>query len=170
VSERPDLLLALRGWSLTRETAAGPVTLLRDLDLTLRRGEWVARFWPTIRLGMLTSVVGFATLLFSGFPGLAQLELRPPRQHLEAVVDETLHQFLEVHLARAAVVNRQHDDAEGVLKLRVLVEVVDDHLRDGVALQLDDDPDAFLVGLVPQVGYALEGLVLDKGGYRLDQV
>ncbi len=42
MSERPDILLALRGWSLTRETAAGPVTLLRDLDLTLRRGEWVA--------------------------------------------------------------------------------------------------------------------------------
>jgi len=39
-----------------------------------RRG-WVAAFWPTIRLGMLTSVVGFATLLFSGFPGLAQLGL-----------------------------------------------------------------------------------------------
>jgi predicted exporter len=37
--------------------------------------RWVARFWPTIRLGMLTSVVGFATLLFSGFPGLAQLGL-----------------------------------------------------------------------------------------------
>jgi predicted exporter len=37
--------------------------------------QWVAKFWPTIRLGMLTSVVGFATLLFSGFPGLAQLGL-----------------------------------------------------------------------------------------------
>ena len=32
-------------------------------------------FWPTIRLGMLTSVVGFVTLLFSRFPGLAQLGL-----------------------------------------------------------------------------------------------
>jgi len=38
-------------------------------------GDWVATFWPTIRLGMLTSVVGFCTLLFSGFPGLAQLGL-----------------------------------------------------------------------------------------------
>ena len=37
--------------------------------------QWVAKFWPTIRLGMLTSVVGFATLLFSSFPGLAQLGL-----------------------------------------------------------------------------------------------
>lgn len=37
--------------------------------------QWVATFWPTIRLGMLTSVVGFATLLLSRFPGLAQLGL-----------------------------------------------------------------------------------------------
>ena len=38
-------------------------------------GQWATRFWPTIRLGMLTSVFGFAALLFSGFPGLAQLGL-----------------------------------------------------------------------------------------------
>src|SRR5581483_10315255 len=38
-------------------------------------GDWVARFWPTVRLGMLTSVVGFSTLLLSSFPGLAQLGL-----------------------------------------------------------------------------------------------
>ncbi|MEO7774133.1 MAG: MMPL family transporter [Steroidobacteraceae bacterium] len=31
--------------------------------------------WPTIRLGLLTSVCGFASLLPSGFPGLAQLGL-----------------------------------------------------------------------------------------------
>ncbi|MEO5661005.1 MAG: MMPL family transporter [Polaromonas sp.] len=37
--------------------------------------NWVKRFWPTIRLGVLTSVAGFASLLLSGFPGLAQLGL-----------------------------------------------------------------------------------------------
>jgi predicted exporter len=31
--------------------------------------------WPTIRLGVLTSIVGFMSLLPSGFPGLAQLGL-----------------------------------------------------------------------------------------------
>lgn len=31
--------------------------------------------WPTIRMGVLTSIFGFASLLFSGFPGLAQLGL-----------------------------------------------------------------------------------------------
>jgi predicted exporter len=34
-----------------------------------------ASFWPTIRLGVLTSIVGFSTMLFSGFTGLAQLGL-----------------------------------------------------------------------------------------------
>ncbi|MES2099876.1 MAG: MMPL family transporter [Pseudomonadota bacterium] len=35
--------------------------------------RWIADNWPTVRLGLLTSVCGFAALLFSGFPGLAQL-------------------------------------------------------------------------------------------------
>lgn len=37
--------------------------------------QWATRFWPTIRLGVLTSVFGFAALVFAGFPGLAQLGL-----------------------------------------------------------------------------------------------
>jgi predicted exporter len=44
-----------------------------------RRGDaapsWQRTWWPTVRLGMLTSVCGFASLLPSGFPGLAQLGL-----------------------------------------------------------------------------------------------
>lgn len=37
--------------------------------------DWRQRFWPTIRLGVLTSVFGFGALLFSGLPGLSQLGL-----------------------------------------------------------------------------------------------
>jgi predicted exporter len=33
------------------------------------------RIWPTLRLGMVTSVFGFGAMLFSGFPGLSQLGL-----------------------------------------------------------------------------------------------
>lgn len=36
---------------------------------------WRERFWPTIRLGVLTSVAGFSVLMLAGFPGLAQLGL-----------------------------------------------------------------------------------------------
>lgn len=35
--------------------------------------RWREVHWPTVRLGLLTSVCGFAALVFSGFPGLAQL-------------------------------------------------------------------------------------------------
>lgn len=34
---------------------------------------WLRHGWPTVRLGLLTSVIGFAALVFSGFPGLQQL-------------------------------------------------------------------------------------------------
>jgi predicted exporter len=39
------------------------------------RSHWNAAFWPTIRIGVLTSVIGFASLLASSFPGLSQLGL-----------------------------------------------------------------------------------------------
>jgi predicted exporter len=35
--------------------------------------QWQRSGWPTVRLGLLTSVCGFAALALSGFPGLAQL-------------------------------------------------------------------------------------------------
>ncbi len=37
------------------------------------RAQWEKQGWPTVRLGLLTSVCGFAALVFSGFPGLQQL-------------------------------------------------------------------------------------------------
>jgi predicted exporter len=35
--------------------------------------DWLERFWPTIRLGVLTSIAGFSAMVFSGLSGLAQL-------------------------------------------------------------------------------------------------
>jgi predicted exporter len=46
----------------------------RALNVAAGR-TWQQLWWPTIRLGMLTSVCGFASLLPSGFPGLKQLGL-----------------------------------------------------------------------------------------------
>ncbi|WP_260463804.1 MMPL family transporter [Burkholderia sp. Bp8963] len=51
---------------------AGPRGTARPADATR---AWLAAYWPTIRLGVLTSVCGFASMLFSGFPGLVQLGL-----------------------------------------------------------------------------------------------
>ena len=50
----------------TRATArgsdAGPASM-----------RWLRESWPTVRLGLFTSLIGFAALVFAGFPGLAQL-------------------------------------------------------------------------------------------------
>jgi predicted exporter len=40
-----------------------------------RAGDFRRAVWPTIRLGVMTSICGFAALLPSAFPGLAQLGL-----------------------------------------------------------------------------------------------
>jgi predicted exporter len=47
----------------------------KNRDNDLNRKQWVKHVWPTVRLGVLTSVFGFVALLLSGFPGLAQLGL-----------------------------------------------------------------------------------------------
>ncbi len=44
-------------------------------DTAQRQVQFRQLFWPTIRLGVLTSICGFCALLFSGFAGLAQLGL-----------------------------------------------------------------------------------------------
>jgi energy-coupling factor transporter ATP-binding protein EcfA2 len=41
VNNLDDSLLELRDWSLSRETPAGRIPLLRDVNLKVRRGEWI---------------------------------------------------------------------------------------------------------------------------------
>ena len=55
-------------------------------------------------------------------------------------------------------------DAEHALQLGVLVEVVEDDLRDLAAAQLHHHAHAVLVGLVPQLGDPLDALFLDQLG------
>jgi predicted exporter len=52
-----------------------PSSQMNEKGTTLDTATFSSSFWPTIRLGVLTSVVGFSTMLFSGFTGLAQLGL-----------------------------------------------------------------------------------------------
>lgn len=70
------------GTALIGEAVDYSIYLFMQSDRTVNAAEneqhrkvWVARVWPTVRLGVLTSVFGFASLLLSGFPGLAQLGL-----------------------------------------------------------------------------------------------
>src|SRR3546814_11490078 len=79
---------------------------------------------------------------------------------LAAVADEGLEDLLEVQPLRAAVDQRHHVDAEHRLHLRLLVDVVEPHLRRVATLDLDVAAHAVLLGLVAQLADALEYLFL----------
>ena len=95
--------------------------------------------------------------------GLGEAELGAARDHVAAVVDVALEEFLDVHLLRPLLVEGQQDDAEGGLEGGLLVKLVDDDLRLLAALELDDDA-RVLVGLVAEVADAVDFLFADEIG------
>ena len=90
--------------------------------------------------------------------GLAEAEAGAAGDDVAAVLNEAFEQLADVHLLRATLVEGEQDDAERVLEVSVLVELVDDDLRVLVALELDDHA-GVLVGLVTQVGNLIQHLV-----------
>ena len=98
---------------------------------------------------------------------LAEQEFRAPPDHLLAERDEGGENVLEAEQLRAAAVQRHHVDAEARLQRREAVELVQHHVGDRVALQLDDDADAVAVGFVADVGDALDALVAHELGHLL---
>ena len=79
---------------------------------------------------------------------LAELEDDAAPDHVLAEGDEGGDDLLQVHQHRLAAVERQHVDAEADLQRRVSVELVEDHLGHGVALDLDHHAHAAAVGFV----------------------
>jgi predicted exporter len=52
-----------------------PIHLFSHLNARASASVVMDEIWPTMRLGVLTTVIGFASLLFAGFPALTQLGL-----------------------------------------------------------------------------------------------
>ena len=75
---------------------------------------------------------------------LLQFVTRAPHDDFAAVLDIAIDGFLKRECLGLAVINGEHIDAEGGGQLRVLVEVIDDHLRDRIALELDNDTGVFI--------------------------
>ena len=95
---------------------------------------------------------------------LAQVEDRPARDHLAAVLQEDADQIADVAQLGLAIDQRHHVDAEGVLQLRLLVQVVQHHLGQFAALEFDHQAHARLVGLVLDVADALDLLLVHQFG------
>lgn len=52
-----------------------PIHLFSHLNARASASAAMEEIWPTVRLGVLTTAIGFASLLFAGFPALTQLGL-----------------------------------------------------------------------------------------------
>ena len=94
--------------------------------------------------------------------GLAELVARAPRDDVAPVLDERLEHLLDVRGPQGAPRDGEVDDAERRLEVGLPVEVVDDHLRDDVLFQFDDEADAVAVALVTHLADALELLLADE--------
>src|SRR5690606_9782521 len=103
------------------------------------------------------------------FTRLAQFVYGAAGHHFTAVTDKRLKHLLEVERFRLAINERDHVDAEHAFHLRLAVQVVEHHFRHFTLAQLDNDAHAVLVGLVTQLGNALDLLFLDQLGDLLDQ-
>ena len=63
------------GATLIGESVDYAIYLFLQTDPRRGTAGTLARIWPTLRLGVVTSICGFSAMLLSGFPGLAQLGL-----------------------------------------------------------------------------------------------
>ena len=88
--------------------------------------------------------------------GAGEVVARPPDDHLPPEIDEVVEHLPQRHHLGAAVDEGEHDDAEGRLHGRVLVELVEDDLRDFPLAQLQHDADPVPVRLVPDLGETVE--------------
>src|SRR5580658_2000156 len=101
--------------------------------------------------------------------GLAQLVLRAPADHVDAVFEEQVKQLQQAKLARLAGDDGEQDHAKRFLHLRHLEKLVEDDFRLFVALHFDDDAHTVAIAFIADVRYALNLLVLDQLGNVADQ-
>ena len=94
---------------------------------------------------------------------LGEIVLGAAADHFPAELEELLDEVEQRQDPRAAGHDGQGDDAERRLQRRVLVEVVQHHLRHLAPSQLDHDAHAVTVGLVAQVGDSLDYLLAHPG-------
>lgn len=101
--------------------------------------------------------------------GATQLVLRAADDDLALVVDVAADDLAQRQRLRHVVDERHHVDAERRLHRGVLVELVQHHLRQRVALELDHQAHAMAVGLVPDVADLRDLLLVHQVGDLRDQ-
>src|SRR3546814_3079208 len=95
---------------------------------------------------------------------LVHFELGAAREDLFAELDESGDDVAQVEQFGPSAANGEHIGREARLSGRVPPKLVEHHVRSGVALQVDDNAHAQPIGLVANVGNALDPFVLGRFG------
>ena len=98
------------------------------------------------------------------------VELRAPYHHVVAVFHEIVDELLEVEEHGASLDQRDVVDTEARLELGQFEEFVEDDLGVVLSFDIDDDSHALTVGLVVDVGNALNLLLVDEVSNLLDEL
>jgi len=101
--------------------------------------------------------------------GFLQQERGAAADDFDAVIDEVLDGRDEAQLTGRAVDHRQQDHGKTFLHGGVFVELVENDLRLGTALEFDDDAHAVAVALVANVGDVFDFFVVDELSDAFDE-
>ena len=101
--------------------------------------------------------------------GFAEFEIGAAADDVGAMLDEVLDGRDEAEFARLAVDDREIDDAEADLQLRLLEEIVQDDFGLFTALEFEDDAHAVAIALVADFRNAFDLLFVDQGGGVFDE-
>ena len=148
-----------------RHVARGPVLRLQPLP---RLGRVLGRADDRDHFIDVDDSNGETDQHVTAVAGLVQLELGAADDHLFAEGEEGVEKAAKAHLLGPPLIEGEHVHAEGRLQRRVAIELVQDDVGGGVALEVDDHAHAVPVALVPQVGDALDPLFADEFGDPLD--
>ena len=118
---------------------------------------------------MLATAIARPTCDVRGVARLGEQELGAPRDDVLAEVEERAQHVVQRQHFRPAAVQRDHVGAEARLQRGEAPELVQHHVGDRVAPELDDDAHAVAIGFVAQVRDALDALLAHQFGDPLDQ-
>ena len=165
----PSSLMRWRGSSISRisasTSAAGQRRVINCSRAVCGSGA--------LRISLITSSI-LATAIARPTSTWARSRALRSRNFVRRLIDllaerdEGLQHVDQRQHLRLAAVQRHHVGAERGLQRREAIELVEDHVGIGVALQLDDDAIALPVAFVANVGNALDALVAHQFGHLLD--
>ena len=100
----------------------------------------------------------------------AQFEHRAASHDFAAVFEEVQNHFTQIEQFRLAIDQRDHVHAEGVLQLRVFVQIVQNDFGDFAAFEFDHHAHTGFIRFVADVGNAFEPLVVHHLGDGFEQL